>query len=205
MDVPDLSTLAGARSGTIGAALSTRRQEFELQPFETRASGEATAYLKVEKPRFLFLEGSADAVAAAGVAATALPDTSTACATSSVDRLAAGTSTPAPGTCPSAASVALGEGAQAPTSQGGLPPVAFFLLSFSRRRVLRGRRRGESLLLAQPVFFVPLFPAHPPPDPSLLLARRSLLLPLLRRARARARGVSGSDRAAFTATLCWEE
>jgi hypothetical protein len=34
-DVPNLSTLAGARSGMIGAALSTRRQEFELQPFET--------------------------------------------------------------------------------------------------------------------------------------------------------------------------
>jgi hypothetical protein len=33
--VPDLSTLEGARSGTIGAALSTRRQEFELQPLET--------------------------------------------------------------------------------------------------------------------------------------------------------------------------
>jgi hypothetical protein len=30
MDVPDLSTLAGARSGTIGAAQTTKRQEFEL-------------------------------------------------------------------------------------------------------------------------------------------------------------------------------
>jgi hypothetical protein len=69
----------------IGATLS-RRQEFEFQLFETLASGEATAYLKVEKPRFLFLEGSADAVAAAGVAATALPDASMARAASSVDR-----------------------------------------------------------------------------------------------------------------------
>jgi hypothetical protein len=40
----------------------------------------------VEKPHFLFLEGSADAVAAAGVAATALPDASMARAASSVDR-----------------------------------------------------------------------------------------------------------------------
>jgi hypothetical protein len=54
-------------------------------------------------------------------------------AASSVDRPAASTSTPAPGTCPSAASAALGEGAQAPTSQGGLPPVAFLLLSLPRR------------------------------------------------------------------------
>jgi hypothetical protein len=42
----------------------------------------------------------------------------------------------------------------------------------------------ESLLLAKPVFLIPLFPALPPPDPSLLLARRPLLLPPLRRARA---------------------
>jgi hypothetical protein len=75
-DVPDLSTIAGARSGTIGTALSTRRQEFELQPLETQASGEVTAYLKVEKPRFLFLKGSTDAKVAADVATTALPTAS---------------------------------------------------------------------------------------------------------------------------------
>jgi hypothetical protein len=128
-DVPDLSTLAGARSGTIGATLSTRRQKFELQPFETRVSGEATAYLKVEKPRFLFLEGSAGAVAAAGGAVTALPDASAAhagasaaCAASSVERLAAGTSTLAPGTCTSVASVALGEGGAGSHLSGACPP-----------------------------------------------------------------------------------
>jgi hypothetical protein len=73
-DVPD--TLAGARSGTIGAALRTQRQEIELQPLETRTSGGATAYLKVEKPRFLFLEGSTCAVVAAAVSTAALPDAS---------------------------------------------------------------------------------------------------------------------------------
>jgi hypothetical protein len=57
-------------------------------------------------------------------------------------------------------------------------------------------------VLAQPEFFVPLLPGLPPPDPSLLLARRPLLLLPLRHARARARGVGGSDRAAFTVTLC---
>jgi hypothetical protein len=62
--------------------------------------------------------------------------------------------------------------------------------------------RGVSLLLAQSVLLVSLFPAPPPPDPSLLLARRPLLLPSLRRTRAGAQGMGGSDRAASTATLC---
>jgi hypothetical protein len=97
-------------------------------------------------------------------------------------------------------------GAQAPTSQGGLPPVTFFLFSLSRRRVLRGRRGRESLLLAQL-------------ESSSLFSRRSrlrILRSFLRIARscsrrcaahvhARARGVDGSDRAAFMTTLCWEE
>jgi hypothetical protein len=145
----------------------------------------------VEKPRFLFLEGSTGAVAAAGVTTAALPDasaaragTSATRAAPSVDRLVADASAPAPGACSSAASAALDEGAQAPTSQGGLPPIAFFLLFLSRRRVLRGRWGRESLLLAQLEFLIPLFLALPPPDPSLLLTRRSLLIPPLHRARA---------------------
>jgi hypothetical protein len=44
-DVPDLSTLAGARLGTVGAALRAQRQGSELQPLETRTYGGATAYL----------------------------------------------------------------------------------------------------------------------------------------------------------------
>jgi hypothetical protein len=44
--------------------------------------------------------------------------------------------------------------------------------------------------------------AAPTEDPPLLLAHHPLLLPPLRRARARARGVGGSDRAASTATTC---
>jgi hypothetical protein len=62
----------------------------------------------------------------------------------------------------------------------------------------------ESLLLAQWEFLVPLFSVLPPPDPSLLLARRSLLLPPLRRARSGS-GRGRLDRMAFTATLLWEE
>jgi hypothetical protein len=126
MDVLDLSTLAGVRSGTIGANLSTRRQEFELQPFETQASEEATAYLKVEKPRFLFLEGSADAVVVANDATVALPDASAARAGAaatgavpSIDRLVAGAPTPGPGACSSAASAALDEGGAGSHLSGG--------------------------------------------------------------------------------------
>jgi hypothetical protein len=71
---------------------------------------------------------------------------------------------------------------------GGSPsPIALLLV---RRRVLRSRRGGESQLLAQLELLTSLFPALPSPDPLLLLARRPLLLPLLRRACAR----SGSGR-----------
>jgi hypothetical protein len=68
--------------------------------------GEATAYVKVEKPRFLFLEGSTDAVVAVGITTTALSDASVARAVSSTDRPAR----------------LLVRGAQAPTSQGGPAP-----------------------------------------------------------------------------------
>jgi hypothetical protein len=95
-------------------------------------------------------------------------------------------------------------GVQAPISREGPPPVAFLFLFFSRRRVLQRHWGRKSLLLAQSELFVSLLPALPAPDPPLLLTRLLLLFPLLHRARARtwAWGVGGSDRAAFTATLC---
>jgi hypothetical protein len=134
-------------------------------------SGGAIAYLKVEKPRFLFLEGSTGIVVAATDAAAALPDASAARggasmvrAAPSVDCLGVGTSAPTPGTCSSAAFATLGEGSAGSHLSEGASPVAFFLFSLSRRRVLRGHRRRESLLLTQPVFLVPLFP--PPGAPT---------------------------------------
>jgi hypothetical protein len=158
---------------------------------KTGALGGAIAYLKVEKPCFLFLKGSTGAVVEAGVTTAALPDASAACAGASatraapsVDRLVAGASAPAPGACSSATSAALGEGGAGSHLSGGPAPVAFFLFSLSRRRVLRGHRGREPLLLAQPVFLVPLFPALLPPEPSLLLACRPPLLRSLRHARA---------------------
>jgi hypothetical protein len=74
-------------------------------------------YLRVEKPCFLFLEGSAGAVGVADVATAAPPDasavragTSAARATSLVGRLATGAPAPAPGACSLAVSAVLGEG-----------------------------------------------------------------------------------------------
>jgi hypothetical protein len=132
MDASDLSVLAGARAGMVGATLRTRRQETELQPLETRTSGGVTAYLKVEKPRFLFLEGSAGAAVAPVVAVTALPDAFAALAgasathaASSTDRPVMGVSAPSTGSCPSAASAALGDGGGGFHLSGGgvdLPP-----------------------------------------------------------------------------------
>jgi hypothetical protein len=192
----------------VGATLRTRRRENETPThLKDAAYGGGDAYLRVEKPRFLFLGGSAGVVAAADVATAAPPVISAARAGTSAARvaslvgcLAAGAPAPSPGAVSSAASAALGEGAKAPPLGEGLSPIALLLLV--RRRVLRSRRGGESLLLMQLELLVVPFPVLPSSDPFLLLARRPLLFPPLRRARARARGVGRSDRAAFTVTSC---
>jgi hypothetical protein len=92
-------------------------EKIKLPPLEVAASGGAVTYLRVEKPRFLFLGGSAGVVAAADVATAAPPVTSMARAGASAARvtsltgcLAVGAPAPAPSAVSSAASVALGEG-----------------------------------------------------------------------------------------------
>jgi hypothetical protein len=110
-----------------------KTKKIRLLPLETGASEGATAYLKVEKPHLLFLEGSTDAVVAAGVAPAVLPDASVACAgasagraASSVDRLAAGASALTPGTCYPAACAARGEGGTSShLSEGTFPPSLY--------------------------------------------------------------------------------
>jgi hypothetical protein len=100
-----------------------KNEKIKHLPLETGASRGAIAYLKVEKPRFLFLEGLTGAVVAAATAAAALPDASATCAAPSVDHLAVGISAPAPGTCSSTVSAALGEGgAGSHLSEGACPP-----------------------------------------------------------------------------------
>jgi hypothetical protein len=96
----------------------------------------------------------------------------------------------------------LARGRRLPPLGESSSPITLLLLFLVRRRVLRSRRGRESLLLALPELLTLLFPALLSPDPLLLLARRPLLLPPLRRARARARGVGESDRAVFTVTIC---
>jgi hypothetical protein len=150
MDASDVSALAGARRGQSAPSCECENGEIKLLPLENGVSRGAMAYLKVEKPHFLFLEGSTGAVAAADVATVALPDTSAAHIASSVDRLVASTPAPAPGARSSAASAALGEGGVGPHLSGGPPPVAFFFLLLYGRRVLRCRRGRKSLLLTQP-------------------------------------------------------
>jgi hypothetical protein len=93
------------------------------------------AHLRVEKPRFLCLEGSASVEAAADAATVAPPNasaaranasavrtgTSASCAASSVNLPATGAPAPAPSTHSSTASAALGEGAGLPPLKGACP------------------------------------------------------------------------------------
>jgi hypothetical protein len=131
---------------------------------------------------------------------------SAACAASSVDRLVAGTSTPAPGTCPSPASAALGEGGAGSYLSGGsalhrfLPPLPPSTTSTPRSPEGRVPAVRASGILCPSV---PSAPAAGSFAPSCApLAPAPAVAP---RVRAWARGVGRSDRAAFTATLCWKE
>jgi hypothetical protein len=116
----------------------------------------------VENPRFLFLGGSADVVAATGVAAAAPPAVSAARAgasvarvTSLVGRLAVGAPAPAPGAVSSAASAALGEGGEGSHLSGGvrLPSLSSSSLPDDEYSLVPGeespccsRSRNSSLL-----------------------------------------------------------
>jgi hypothetical protein len=119
-----------------------------------------------------------------------LAGTSAARAASLMDCMAAGAPAPAPGAGSSSTSAALGEGSAGSHLSGRARPPSLSS-SFSSSDDEYSKVAGEeSLLLAQPKLLTLLFPALPSPDPLLLLAR------------ARARGVGGSDRAAFTVTIC---
>jgi hypothetical protein len=132
--------------------------------------------------------------------------TSTACSASSIDRLAADASAPAPGACSSAASAALGEGGAGSQLSGGACSPSLSSSSSSPDDEYSDVSGGES----------PCF-SHSW-NSSLLCSwrsRRRILRSFLRaarscsrrcaaRARARARGVCGSNRAPFTVTSTGE-
>jgi hypothetical protein len=129
----DLSTLAGARAGTIGVTLRTGNTRVSIGPSESRTHEGNATNLKLEKPRFLFIEGSGGAAVAPAGAAVALAGTSAVLTSSSNDNPTAGASTPAAGASSAAASMARGDGGGGFHLSGGLPPVALLFL-FPRRR-----------------------------------------------------------------------
>jgi hypothetical protein len=102
------------------------------------------AYLRVEKPHFLFLEGSAGAKATADTATVMPPDasatragtsavhagTSAACVASPVDRPAAGTPHQPQALVPPPPPGLSVRGHRLTPLEGGLPPIAFLLLFF---------------------------------------------------------------------------
>jgi hypothetical protein len=61
MDASTLSTLAGARGGTLGTALRKCKQTVKFQPIGCATPRKAIPYLEEEKARFLFFEVPADA------------------------------------------------------------------------------------------------------------------------------------------------
>jgi hypothetical protein len=209
-DASNLSALAGARGGTVGATLRTQNKRIRLLPLETGASGGEVAYLKVEKSRFLFLEGSMHAVVAAGVATATLPDASVVCAGASatrvapsVDRLVAGASAPTPGACSSAASAAFSEGGAGSHLSGGAAPYRFLpLLPLPMTITPRspGDRAPAARAAGIPHPTIPGAPAAGSFAPSCMPP--ALAPTATPHACVRARGVGRSDRAVFTATLC---
>jgi hypothetical protein len=136
----DLNTLAGVRGARWAPPCKHEDEKIKLPPLEDTTSGGALAYLRVEKPRFLFPGGSAGVVTAADIA-TAAPPVAYAVRAGTFAVCAAS------GVVSSAASVALGEGRMLPPLGESSSPIALLLLHF-RRRVLRSRQGGESQLVA---------------------------------------------------------
>jgi hypothetical protein len=161
----------------------------------------------MENPRFLFLGGLADVVAATGVAAAAPPAISAARGASLVGCLAAGASVPAPSVISSAASAALGEGGEGSHLSGGARPPSLSSSSSSpddeyssvpgEESPCCSRNRNSSLLRSRCSRRRMLR--------SLLRAARSCSRRCAARACARDRGVGASDRVAFTALICKEQ
>jgi hypothetical protein len=171
--VSDLSTLAGAREGTVGVTLRTRNTRVSIGPSKSRTHGGNAAHLRLEKPRFLFLEGLGGAPVAPAGTAVVLTGAST-------DDFAVGASMPAAG----ASSSARGDGGGGFHLSRGRPRHSL-LPPPPPMRSSPASPGGEPLLLAQPVLLVLLLPALLPPDSPLLHTCRPLLLPLLRGAGGR--------------------
>jgi hypothetical protein len=178
-------------------------------PSKLGALGESATYLKLEKPRFLFLEGSGGAATALVAAATALTDAPaaltdapTAHAASSTNHSVLGTPAPATGARSSTTSAALSDGGEgfhlsvgpAPRRSPLPPPPPMNSPESSRGSPCCSRSWYSSLSCSRRFRCWILL--------SFLHAARSCSHRCAARAAARARGVGGSDRAASTVTLC---
>jgi hypothetical protein len=166
----------------------------------------------VENPCFLFLGGSADVVVAAGVANASPPVAPMACTGAPAARTpsligcpVAGAPAPALGAVSSTASTALGEGGAGSHLSGGARPPSLSSSSSSDDEYSEvageespscSRSRNSSLLCSWRSHHQILF--------SFLRAARSCSRRCAACARARARGVGGSDRAEFT-TITYRE
>jgi hypothetical protein len=207
-DASDLSTLADARGGTSTPPCKHKNEKVRFQPLETRASGGATTYLKVEKQRFLFLEGSADAAAAPVAAAAALPDASVARAGASAARCSSH-GLPCGGCfrahhgrlplCRLCGSWRRGWG-HPPLGGARHPPLS----SSSSSDEFSGVAGGESSYCSCSRYSSLCCSRRSRRRifPSFLRVARSCFRRCAARAAARARGVGGSDHAASNITLC---
>jgi hypothetical protein len=162
-------------------------------PSKPGARGENATYLRLEKPRFLFLEGSVRAVVAPVVAAAVLVDELAALADASAARTASSTGCPAAG---APAPVPRPPPLKGPAPRRSPPPPPVTMssrespggspcCSRSRYSSLSYSRRSRHWILV-----------------SFLRAASSCTRRCAVRAAAWARGVGGSDCAASTVTLC---
>jgi hypothetical protein len=120
-DASDLSTLAGTSAGTVGVALQMGNTRVNIDPSRLKTHGGNVAHLRLEKPRFLFLQGSGGAPVAPAGAAVALVGTSAALAGSSTHDPAAGASMPASSASSAVASATHGDGSGGFHLSGGAP------------------------------------------------------------------------------------
>jgi hypothetical protein len=194
---PDLSAFAGARAGMSSITLRMRKHEGEHRPLKFRVRAGSTADLKLEKPRFLFLEGSGGAAVVPAGSAMALAGTSAVLASASAaladpstDVLVVDASTPATGACSTATTAARGDGGGGFHLSGGPAPVTLLFLF----RPCCSCSQYSSLCCSWcSSRLIPL---------SLERTARSCSRRCAARAAARARGVGGFLRAASTVTLC---
>jgi hypothetical protein len=205
-DVSDLRALAGAKVGTIGVTLRTRKHKNERQPLKLRTHGGSAAHLKLEKPHFLFLEGSGVAAVTPADAAVVLAGAPAVLVGSSNDGPVAGASAPAMGTCSTYGQWRRRRGI--PPLRGARPPSLSSSSSSSSfdddDNEFAGIPGKESPCCSRSRYSSLCCSWH---------SRRLILLSFSRathscsrrcavRAATRARCVGGSDHAASTVTIC---